>query len=174
MCMQLVFPRIFSYVVDEPEGKDISCLRGWPSFHPCERCWVHRDQLHDVGAQNDEKTVPGMQQLWDELLSLSTKTARGDFCSQKSFHVVQSGLLGFAGLDTKAGNLYRCFGFDSLHSEDLGVFLYIVDNIKVSSAPPDNCPLFALRGVAAPFFRLSLCPSGLFVPHSLARRNCQE
>jgi len=31
---------LFSYVVDDPEGKDVSCIKGGSSFHPCEVCMV--------------------------------------------------------------------------------------------------------------------------------------
>ena len=32
---QLVYPRLLSYVVDDPEGKDVMCIKGGNSKHPC-------------------------------------------------------------------------------------------------------------------------------------------
>lgn len=36
----LAIPRLFSYVVDNPEGKDLSCIKGGSSKLPCEQCKV--------------------------------------------------------------------------------------------------------------------------------------
>jgi hypothetical protein len=46
--VQLVHPCLFSYVVDDPEGKDVTCIKGSNSNHPCELCWVNRGELDDM------------------------------------------------------------------------------------------------------------------------------
>ncbi len=92
------------------------------------------DELHDSSVEWRAKTVPHMASLLEQMASLPSNKKRKDFCRDESFHAVKCGLVGMVGVDTAAGNLFSCFGLDSMHVEDLGVFLYIVDAIKVSLA----------------------------------------
>ncbi len=52
----LVFPRLFSYVVDDPESKDVTCIKGGNSAYPCELCWVPNDQLSNVTLKFADRT----------------------------------------------------------------------------------------------------------------------
>ena len=45
---QLVFPRLFSYVVDNPECVDLNCTKGGSTRFPCEICWCPHEQLNDI------------------------------------------------------------------------------------------------------------------------------
>lgn len=45
---QLVFPRLFSYVMDDPESKDVNAIKGGNTLHPCEHCMVTSQQLGDI------------------------------------------------------------------------------------------------------------------------------
>ena len=47
---RFVIPHLFSYVGDEPELKDIFCIKGHGSKHPCELCMVDSHRLNDVEA----------------------------------------------------------------------------------------------------------------------------
>lgn len=40
-----VVPRLLSYVTDDPEGKDLSLVRGGNAMYPCELCKVSRVTL---------------------------------------------------------------------------------------------------------------------------------
>lgn len=51
-----VFPRLFSYVVDDPESKDLLCIKGGNSAYSCELCWVPKDRLWDVTVMYDMRT----------------------------------------------------------------------------------------------------------------------
>ena len=51
---------------------------------------------------------------------------------------MESGLWGFCDGDTLEGSSCQLFGYETMHVEDLGVFLYIVDNVgKCCLALPD-------------------------------------
>ena len=63
-------------------------------------------------------------------------TSRGQeeaLCKKFSFHPVEVGLWGWAEGDTEVGSSSWVFSFESMHNEDLGVFLYIIDCMKVWS-----------------------------------------
>jgi hypothetical protein len=57
-----VFPRLMSYVADEPELKMVTCIKGVPSAHPCETCMVcaacckHSSQTCPLGAFGWDRT----------------------------------------------------------------------------------------------------------------------
>lgn len=41
-------PHFFSFVGDEPELKDVFCIKGHGSKHPCEHCLVDSARLNDM------------------------------------------------------------------------------------------------------------------------------
>lgn len=45
---RFVIPHLFSFVGDEPELKDVFCIKGAGSKHPCELCMVDSASLNDV------------------------------------------------------------------------------------------------------------------------------
>jgi hypothetical protein len=128
---QLVFPRLLSYVVDDPEGKDVACIKGGRTNHSCERCWVHSEKLVHIDKQYAPRTERKQTELYNKI-STTRKTNRteGDkVAAEYSTHPVPSPVWGFKDQDVGVGNSMMCFGFEAMHNEDLGVFLYIVDHV---------------------------------------------
>ena len=56
------YPRLASYVTDDPESKDIFCIRPAPAQHPCEMCWVQFNSLRDIHNAKDERTRTAREQ----------------------------------------------------------------------------------------------------------------
>lgn len=144
-----VFPQLFSYVTDDPEAKDLSCIRGGTAGHSCEFCLVPRLSLHDLSREWEPRTESVSKLLVEEALGLATRAQREAFCKEHSIHPVISGLFGFFAGSTKKGSAMQCFTVESMHVEDLGVFLYIIDYITVRArfwmgcAIPSDCyPVF--------------------------------
>ncbi|GAX78381.1 hypothetical protein CEUSTIGMA_g5823.t1 [Chlamydomonas eustigma] len=128
---QFVVPMLFSYVGDEPEIKDLSCVKGPPSAFPCEFCMVFLEQLSNLSIAWPQRTESTHNLKLQEALAAQSVARRNEICSALSMHAVPSGLWGF-NLSNSAilGGAYQCFSFEAMHNEDLGVFLYIVDTIK--------------------------------------------
>jgi hypothetical protein len=139
---RLVFPQLFSYVVDDPEGKDVSCIKGVPSAEPCEFCRARFGQLLQIRDRWPSRSEAHQKQLYERAMRCTTATEREALCKKYSFHPVASGLWGFAFADDPGlGGSAQCFAFESMHNEDLGVFLYIIENIPVSVlCCPDGFP----------------------------------
>ena len=131
---RLVFPQLFSYVTDDPEAKDLSCIRGGSTECCCEFCRVPRLSLHDLEGVWPARTEAFCKGLVDQALGQPSKAAREAFCKEYSIHPVVSGLFGFAAGDSPMGSGMQCFTVECMHVEDLGVFLYIIDYITVSCA----------------------------------------
>lgn len=47
---RFVVPQLFSFVGDDPELKDVLCIKGGNTQHPCEMCLVPNDNLHNLPA----------------------------------------------------------------------------------------------------------------------------
>jgi hypothetical protein len=139
---QFVFPRLFSFVGDEPEIKDLSCVKGVPSREPCEACRCPVHSLSDITKVWPLRTEKEQKERLRKALEKSVGLREAD-CSKYSFQPVPSGLWGFAeGENEDLGGSSQCFAFEAMHNEDLGVFLYIIDNCKVGAWPKLSCALF--------------------------------
>lgn len=58
---QFVVPQLFSYVGDEPELKDVLCIKGGNTAYPCELCCVHSSQLSHLKASKQHRFPPREQ-----------------------------------------------------------------------------------------------------------------
>ena len=90
----------------------------------------------------EKRTESYCKKLLKDANQLPTQTARNKFCQENSFHPIESGLWGFCDGDTATGSSSWAFASDSMHNEDLGVFLYIIKNMQVQcihTASPALC-----------------------------------
>ena len=55
------------------------------------------------------------------------------------------GLWGFAFGDTDQGSCMNAVTIESMHIEDLGVFLYMIDNVEVSERETEVCKVCKLN-----------------------------
>ncbi len=139
---QLVYPRLLNYVLDDPEGKDILCIKGGQAKHPCEVCWVPHEELLDVTCMYDARTEDQQRHAFYSLCS--TRTQRRTCCpnlsATYSTHPVPSPLWGFCHQDQGVANSMWSLGYETMHNEDLGAFLYKVDNMgkALKAAKPDR------------------------------------
>ena len=69
--------------------------------------------------------------LLERYRQLTTAASKAALCNEHSFHPVECGLWGFAEGDTVVGSCNWAFAFEAMHVEDLGVFINIIDSIKV-------------------------------------------
>jgi hypothetical protein len=80
----------------------------------------------------DIRTEQHCKDLLVQAKALPNKSAQNEFCKDNSFHPIESGLWGFCEGDTVIGSSSWAFASDSMHNEDLGVFKYIVEHMRVS------------------------------------------
>jgi hypothetical protein len=122
---QVVFPRLLSYVVDLPEQADITGIKGGSTPYPCECCWVHHS---DLGLLQTYQHRTEFEQIG----FLNNALFDDDFTrlAGLSIHPVPSGVWGFCDGDTPQGSSTYAFGFDSLHVDDLGVFVDIIKSVR--------------------------------------------
>ena len=124
-----VYPRLLSYVLDDPEGKDITGIKSAPSEHCCEQCWAPFKSLADIGSEWQARSEKDQRQIYDALCDPTLKRSRADeIQKQYSTHKIACGLWGFNDQATGVANSLNSFGFESMHNEDLGVFVYIIDH----------------------------------------------
>ncbi len=128
---RLVYPHLLSYVMDDPEGKDVLCMKGAPSVHPCEACWVPLEQLHQLDDNYDRRTQTEQETIYEMMVPREGHAPNPrevqDIARDHSTHPVRCGLFGFRGQDTGAPNMMFVMCYESMHNEDLGVFPYIVE-----------------------------------------------
>lgn len=131
-----VYPRLLSYVMDDPEVKDLTGVKGQGAPHPCEACWVHKDSLLQIDQQWEVRTETQQHLIWlahEATMNRQPEPEQlGSFLRSKvaSVHPVPSGLWGFAGQQDGLGNSMLAMAYESMHNEELGLFLYGIDNMR--------------------------------------------
>ncbi len=121
-----VFPRLASYVLDAPEGADVMMVKGWPSDHPCEVCMVPKAQLGEIGSW-PSRTEQEQEAHYKELRQIRRNAERSKQSALYSQQPVPCALWGFSDQRFQGiGSSTRVLGYEAMHNEDLGVFLYIL------------------------------------------------
>jgi hypothetical protein len=132
---QHVHPRLLSYVADDPELKDVYCIKNGKL--PCEMCYVPKTELSDIKKWWPFKSEIQQKDIQQKMASLvgqgpQGKKAYAALSKEWSMTHVPSPLWGFEGQDGDGeGCITSVSGYETMHNEDLGVFLYIVENIDV-------------------------------------------
>jgi hypothetical protein len=130
------YPRLMSYVADDPELKDLTGIKGLGSLHPCDACWVDKDNLINIEHRWPVRTEVQQTLIWEansaRLQRLAEPEDLDDFLRSKldAVHPVPSGLWGFKGQQDGVGNSMLSMGYESMHIEDLGISLYLVDYMR--------------------------------------------
>eukprot|EP00798_Chlamydomonas_sp_ICE-L_P002933 gene2933-biopygen14867 len=130
---QMVFVRLCSYVVDNPEIADMWCTKQGSTRFPCEICLCPSQHLGNYEASFPLRT----ERFCIEQLETYKELPQGQkskYLTEHSFHPIPSGLWGFAEGNTDAGSSSWAFSSDGLHNDDLGVFLYIIAHAPVSNS----------------------------------------
>jgi hypothetical protein len=130
---RMVYPRFGSYVMDSPEGADVTMVKGVPSKHPCESCLCPKEELLNIDHDtHPERTVEQQKQNYKELKSSKLNaTARADLSARLSTQPVKCALFGFADQDCDGwGSIMHVMGYEAMHNEDLGVFPYIISILE--------------------------------------------
>ena len=145
-----VYPRLLSYVMDLPESKDVFMVKGIPATHPCEACMVRTDDLHDILPRPVYRTVEQQKAYYKEMASIVARPdvegASGSLKRKRQkkedsvhfkrqaksvlycTHPVPCPLFGFEDQeDDDICSVLKVLGHESLHNEDIGVFLYLID-----------------------------------------------
>jgi len=136
------FPCLLSYVMDDPEAKDVYGIKAAPAMHPCELCWMEFDHLCDGRGLAEQRTVEDLVRCKRAAVELRSgralksqdtitfegqeiPTTRVATCLPTPFP-----LCGFANQDAHHhASIIYCVGYESMHNEDLGVFLDIIRGI---------------------------------------------
>lgn len=133
-CKVKVYPRLFSYVVDDPESKDITCIKGGSSQYPCELCMVEHSRLADLEAalagDFGIRTEKMQRAAFKVVSSAPTQAERRTLSKQKSTHPVPSCLWGFHHQRKGYGTSTWCVGYETMHNEDLGVWETIIEGTE--------------------------------------------
>jgi len=135
----LFFPRLLSYVADDPEWRDLLAIYNHSSSVPCDKCTVSPSDL-GLNVQT-EPTVSyrcGLQTKHIQEKAVSalkdpTRTAQSvlDYCTDRGVKSVLSGLFSLtppspadgsytAGAFSRDGDIHLAAGYDTLHNDDLG------------------------------------------------------
>ena len=124
-----VYPRLLSYVMDLPESKDVFMVKGMPSANPCEACMVTKDDLHNIFKGGVEtRTVDQQKAHYNDLMSEPNNAKRMKLATSLSTQPVPCALFGFADQeDDDACSVMQILAHESLHNDDIGVFLYLLD-----------------------------------------------
>lgn len=126
---RLVFPRLLSYVMDDPESKDIFCIQN--SKKKCELCHMDASDFLKIEQRCPEKFEQEQKQHYEYAITKAKMSERVKECSKHSILPVPCGLWGFADQSLAGStNIYSTLGFEGMHNDDLGVFLYIIDHLK--------------------------------------------
>lgn len=130
------FTRILSYIADDPEIRDILCINAHNSEYPCERCEVAAGDLATHHECFEARDAVEIKRKAEEMLQ---KVASGEVtigkavkeCQKFSFVPVVSGLHTLLNScdPEKPCNYNHIFGFDTLHIQDLGLVINLVDAI---------------------------------------------
>jgi hypothetical protein len=125
----VVYPRLLSYVMDLPESKDVFMVKGMPSSNPCEACMVTKDDLHNIFKGGIEsRTVEHQKKRYNDLISEPSNAKRMKLATSLSTQPVPCALFGFADQeDDDACSVMQVLAHESLHNDDIGVFLYLLD-----------------------------------------------
>ncbi len=125
---RFVYPRFASYVVDAPEGADVMMVKGVPSAHPCESCLVSLGHLSDLNRRDAQRRTEQMMIANHKAVTAKLpKARRVELSTQLSTQPIKCALWGFKGQAGSGwGAITRVMGYEAMHNEDLGVFLYIV------------------------------------------------
>jgi hypothetical protein len=117
--------------MDLPESKDIYMVKGGSAPNPCEQCMVPGSRLDKIFETFPSRTVQQQKRVCEEISNAPNKKARMDLILKHSTWPVPCPLWGFADQDMDgSGSVMHALGFESLHNDDLGVFLYIIDYMK--------------------------------------------
>jgi hypothetical protein len=128
----MVYPRLMSYVMDDPEVKDLTCIKA----PYCEACWVEKDMMLHIDQPAPVRTEADQTLIFEAneaaLKGRPLPEAMHLFFQSKmsDAHPVPSGIWGFAQQQEGFGNSMLCMGYESMHNEDLGIFLYKIDRMR--------------------------------------------
>ena len=127
------FPRVISYIADDPEIRDILCIAGHGSAVPCERCMVGNEELgvyqKEAVPRVATQTKSTVENVLQRMLLPSsdadafTYSKASNACKAHGLMPVLSGLFTLFGdyMTNGASNYHQIFGYDSLHNDDLGL-----------------------------------------------------
>lgn len=152
----LIFPRILSYVADDPEMRDLLCILGHMAKFACERCLALRDSFaekvpsEDLGNRCPEDNKRSVEAAREGLVNADvTKAEVAGFCRDRSLPIVVSGLYTLFQEAALGGALYMhlIFGYDVLHNDDLALIPDLIKGVCgwLKSKRPKNYQRFYVR-----------------------------
>lgn len=117
-----VFPRLFSYVVDDPESKDITCIKGGSTKFPCELCMVDHDSLHDIPAALGNKfklrTEALQKEHYAKICAASSNAEHDRLSRDLSTHPIPSCLWNWADQLQGYGTSTWAVAYEAMHNEE--------------------------------------------------------
>lgn len=98
-----VFPRVLSYVADDPEQRAVLQLYvSGRCKRQCCRCYAHRKHMCDFNTSAQLRTLDSQQQIQQQIAAAPNRAAAIEICKKYSTHPDAIGLAGFAGEDSIA------------------------------------------------------------------------
>lgn len=131
---------VYTYCIKAYTKLNFCLCLSWSASGTLSIYFSEHSYAHIVGMDVDgerqlfsyqNRTEKHCKKLLEEAKNFTTQKDRNKFCQDNSFHPVESGLWGFCEGDTQTGSSSWAFASDSMHNEDLGVFLYIINNMQV-------------------------------------------
>lgn len=130
------FPRVISYVADDPEIRDILCIKSHQGSLPCERCTVTKEQLDVIldGSSNNSNNNNTGNNRTSQQTKMLVQDAIEKITTKKELNTISKDLgdnhsvvpvLSHMHL-LHEGDMHLLFGYDTLHNEDLGLIPDIV------------------------------------------------
>ncbi|KAF8586450.1 hypothetical protein K439DRAFT_1646238 [Ramaria rubella] len=118
----VLFPGFYILSLDGEEAACACATRGSKANHPCPRCLVHTDQLHNLTTPNFvARTSANMWAIWQEAQSARTKTAVEEILKNNGLHNIR---ICSKNVFWALGNSdpYAACAYDTLHAVELGVW----------------------------------------------------
>ena len=129
-----VLPRLLNYVGDDPECKTAAGVYvSGQGKKPCEMCYCPLQQMNQVLDDYPPRTVAEQLQIMGRIEQEGQKSkaaAQRESAEWSTHFIREHGLFGFAGQHLVWGNPFLCFGYDSLHVDQLGLWPDLVKCIK--------------------------------------------
>ncbi|GMH44629.1 hypothetical protein BSKO_12581 [Bryopsis sp. KO-2023] len=120
---KIIFPVVHSVVADDPECHDFTCIYNWA----CEQC--HVKERNDIEVRASLRTQAEQIQRYEEIQCAENGGEKIALAKQYATHPVVCSLWGFRDSTLETSDPYTIVGYDILHVDDLGLFLYLVDCI---------------------------------------------
>ncbi|KIJ58811.1 hypothetical protein HYDPIDRAFT_33775 [Hydnomerulius pinastri MD-312] len=112
---RVIYPGIPIESLDGEESCKTTATRAALADHPCPKCLVRHEQLHNIDETFTQRTTQSMMAVYQKAACASTKSEAESILQSHGLHGTQNFFWTFRHSDP-----YLAASYDALHSDDLG------------------------------------------------------